>query len=145
MICVYYLYIWLYINPILYYQNQKPVFLIDERFFNQFFSYPGGLTEYLSAFISQFYLYPWIGALLIVVIIWFITILTSSLIKSISEKSELQFIQFIPALLLLALYSSYDYSLSISLGLLIALFFTFLYIKFSPENKILRLLIPLAV
>lgn len=138
---IYYLYILLYINPLLYYQNQRPVFLIDERFFNQFFSYPGGLIEYLSAFISQFYIFPWIGALFIVGIIWLITLCTSTIIKSISEKKESQILQFIPALILLSLHSSYDYLLAISLGLLIALVFIYLYIKFSPENKLVRILL----
>ena len=136
---VYYLYIWLYINPALYYQNQKPVFLVDERFFNQFLSYPGGLTEYLSAFISQFYIYQWIGALCVTGIICLITLSTSIIIKSISAKKEVQIIQFIPALLLLSLHSSYEYSLAVSLGMLIALLFIILYLKFTPENRYIRI------
>lgn len=138
---VYYLYIWLYVNPALYYQQQQPVFLIDNRFFNGFLSYPGGLTEYIDAFISQFYIFPWIGALFIVGIIWLITLYTSIIIKSVSAKKEIFFIKYIPALLLLSLYNYYDYTLSTSIGLLIALFFTILYLKFSPENKYIRIIL----
>ncbi|MBN1407529.1 MAG: hypothetical protein JW956_07065 [Calditrichaceae bacterium] len=140
---VYYLYIWLFVNPALYYQQQQPVFLIDRRFFDEFLSYPGGLTKYFDAFISQFYIFPWIGALFIVGIVWLITLCTSAIIKSVTTKKEIIFIKYFPALLLLSLHSYYDFALSVDIGLLVALLFTVLYLRLNPENKYIRIILSL--
>jgi hypothetical protein len=61
----FFLYVYIGINPELYYQSQEPVFFFDSNFFQEFLSYPGGLTEYIDAFLSQFYYYSWALLLLL--------------------------------------------------------------------------------
>lgn len=36
-------------------------------FFNQFIGHPGGLREWLGCFLTQFFYYPWLGALMLVI------------------------------------------------------------------------------
>ncbi len=50
-------YIWLGIDPKLYYQKQEPIFQLDWNFFQSFLNLPGGLLSYFSLYLSQFYFF----------------------------------------------------------------------------------------
>jgi hypothetical protein len=62
-ILVYGLSLWQVYPPL---QNhvQAPVFQLASRFLRDFTTYPGGLVQGLAAFLLQFYLQPWLGALI---------------------------------------------------------------------------------
>ena len=137
---LFFLYVLIKINPALYYQGQEPVFFFDSRFFHEFLSYPGGPVEYISAFLSQFYYYPWIGALLITLIAWLVSLSSKSIIKSISNVKQVQIAHLIPAVLLLFLHNNYDHQLSIDIGLLISLGTFNLFTWIVPQKYITRLL-----
>lgn len=137
---VYYLLVWLWVNPTFIFHEQNPVFLTGVEFFKEFFSYPGGFTEYISLLLSQLYFLPWLGAIVLTIIVWLITILTGFIIKSIVGLKRVQLLHFIPAILLLILHSNYDYTLTFTIGLLFSLLFLTLYIKLSNENIFWRLL-----
>ena len=68
----YFVYFLLRIKPELIYQAQEPVFFFDKYFVNELFSYPGGINELISRFLSQFFYYSWTGALLLVLIFAFV-------------------------------------------------------------------------
>ncbi|MCC7262598.1 MAG: hypothetical protein IT369_08775, partial [Candidatus Latescibacteria bacterium] len=69
---VYYLYIYLQVDPRLLYQAQEPVFFQGWPFCREFLGYPGGVVEYLAALLSQFFCFPWAGALVITLGSWFL-------------------------------------------------------------------------
>ncbi|MDZ7261587.1 MAG: DUF6057 family protein [candidate division KSB1 bacterium] len=138
---LFYLYLWLWINPALYYQRQEPVFLLDSRFFREFLSYPGGLVEYVAAFLSQFYYYPWVGALIITLIAWLICLATQRFIKSVSGVHQVQVLHLVPAIFLLILHNQYKHPLATSLGLLLSLVFLNLYVRIAPGHAGLRLVV----
>ena len=131
----FFLYIWLRINPALYVQRQEPVFLFDYNFFRGFLKYPGGIVDYVAAFFSQLCYYPILGALIVTIIIWTISRLTYALIRIIKPDHEIQFIHYVPAVLLLVLHSQYEFPLAISLG--IFLFLLFLLSQNSINGNVL--------
>lgn len=136
-----FLYVWLKINPLLYYQNQEPIFFSGSRFFQKFLSYPGGLAEYVSAFLSQFYYIPWAGALVVILLLIFISITTVGLFKKLGLKQPVIIAHLIPAAFLLILHNYYDHDLIITFNLLISLMATFLFLAFNFQKPILRLLV----
>jgi len=130
----FFLVVWLLIEPVLYYQRQEPVFFFGFRFFNDFLSYPGGLVEYAAAFLAQFYHFSWAGALIITLIVWLISLNTQWLIRAVTGAQRIEFLHFIPPILLLGMHIHYQHPLAISLALLITLLVTNLYLWFAPKE-----------
>ena len=135
----YFAYLLLRIDPKLIYQSQEPVFFFDRHFFNEFFSYPGGLNELISGFFSQFFYYSWTGALLLVLVFAFVAWNTKLLIRSISPNQPILYLHWVPSVFLLALHSNYKFPLVLTLGLLWTLLTANIYIRLAPSKIILRL------
>ncbi|MFC1543457.1 DUF6057 family protein, partial [Candidatus Neomarinimicrobiota bacterium] len=135
---IYYLYIWLRINPALVYQSQEPTFYTTMIFLNEFLDYPGGLTDYVSAFLSQFYYYPPLGALVVVAVIWLISLESRRFLASVTGHRQDGLAYLVPAVLLLMLHSQYQFPLSTSVGLLVALVFYNRYVRFASRPAFLR-------
>ena len=55
LLSFYFVYFLFRIGPKLIYQSQEPVFFFDRYFIYEFFSYPGGVNELASGFLSQFF------------------------------------------------------------------------------------------
>jgi hypothetical protein len=135
----YFAYLLLRIDPKLIYQSQEPVFFFDRHFFNEFFSYPGGLNELISGFFSQFFYYSWTGALLLVLVFASVAWNTKLLIGSISSNRPILYLHLVPSVFLLALHSDYRFPLVLTLGLVWTLFAANIYIRLAPSKTILRL------
>ena len=134
---LFYLYIWLRIDPGLLYHAQEPVFFWSSAFSQDFWGYPGGWVEYLSSFLSQSYYYSWAGALLITSIAWFIFLLTRAFITSVGG-THYQVISLVPAILLLVLHNHYRYPLSADIALLLSLLCVVVYVKTALNRASLR-------
>lgn len=135
----FFLYVWLIINPVLYYQAQQPVFFFNTSFFNEYLGYPGGIIEYISSFLSQFYFFSFWGAFVVTIIALLISLLSKDILKSVSNIKQVQFVHLIPPALLLILHNNYNHQLFLSLGLLAALSFYSLYIHFAPKKNFWRI------
>ncbi|MFH1616432.1 MAG: DUF6057 family protein [Planctomycetota bacterium] len=136
---LFYLYIWLEIEPCLLYHgggwfNRFPVFFTDWWFFRKFLSYPGGLLEYLCSFLSQFFYCSWAGGLVVTLQAWLIYLCTNYYIKAIGAY-RLRFIRFIGPLFLLAAYSQYIYLFPTTMAFLAALIFSCVYLKTTSKSK----------
>lgn len=114
------------INPALIYKNQDPVFFTNLRFFHPFTEYPGGFAEYAAAFLSQFFINPWAGALILVILIGSIQALSALLFRRIADDRTLPFASFIPAIFIAVMLSHYHFPLATAAGLITALFFAYL-------------------
>jgi hypothetical protein len=141
LLSFYFVYLLLRIDPKLIYQSQEPVFFFDRYFIYQFLSYPGGINELASAFLSQFFYYSWTGALLLVLVFVTVTLNTWLLIRSITTNRPILYLHWIPSAILLALHSNYRFPLVLTLGLLWALFCVNTYIRLAPSKSLLRLLL----
>jgi hypothetical protein len=141
LLSFYFLYFLLRIDPKLIYQSQEPVFFFDRHFIYEFFSYPGGLNDLASRFLSQFFYYSWTGALLLVLVLAFVTLNTWLFIRSITAIRPVLYLQWIPSVILLALHSEYRFPLALTLGLLWALVCLNIYISLAPSKRTLRFLL----
>jgi hypothetical protein len=140
LLSFYFVYFLLRINPKLIYQSQEPIFFFDKHFINNFFSYPGGINELISRFLSQFFYHSWMGALLLVLVLAFVVWNTKLIINSISINRPILYLHWVPSVFLLALHSDYGYPLLLTLGLLWSLVSVNIFIRLAPSNNISRLL-----
>ena len=135
----YFFYCWLIINPVLYYQRQVPLFYFDNNFFMGYLTYPGGITDYISTFLAQLFYYPWLGALVITLIAWLISVNVKKILEDVSESKQVMFLNLVPAILLLMLHGMYEHTISIDVGLLIVLSAYNIFYKTAPGSIINRL------
>jgi hypothetical protein len=145
LLSFYFLYLLFRIDPKLIYQSQEPVFFFDRYFIYEFFSYPGGVNDLLSAFLSQFFYYSWTGTLLLVLVFAFVTLNTWLFIRSITTIRPILYLHWTPSVALLALHSEYRFPLALTLGLLLALLCVNFYIYLAPTRSTMRLLFYLTI
>lgn len=132
------LFIELIINPLLHYHIQQPPFLWSNIFFNPFLLYPGGLTDYLSLFLSQFFFFKWAGTLIILLIGVSISLLIRGIAKN--KSITLDLILFsLPIILLTTLFFNYKFPLTAPLKILIALIAVYGVNKIS--NRTIRFIV----
>ena len=102
----------------LHYQEQYQLFLFDSTYVWDIVKLPGGVADLLGRFCTQFFLYAWMGALIIAVLLSIVQLLTLSVIdhsplnadrsseqgnKAQSSKSKVQWLyglSFVPSFLL---------------------------------------------
>lgn len=135
----FYLYVALEIEPHLLYHgagliDNFPVFYWGGDFFAGFLAYPGGILEYVSAFLSQLFYHSWAGAAVITAQAWLICLCTDCAIKAVGLP-RWRGLRFVGPLLLLALYSQYTFHLPVTMGALAALAALCLYLKLAPKGQ----------
>ncbi|NQT24246.1 hypothetical protein HQ585_02715 [candidate division KSB1 bacterium] len=128
----YFIYIWLRIEPNLYFLYKQPAFYFMPQFIGPYLNYPGGLLEAFGALLSQFYLIPPLGAFILSTILLGIALTTRYWIVTIGGGKSTHLCLFIPVVLLFMLYHDYGYPLEGSLGLLAAL------LVFTIHSRIFR-------
>lgn len=109
------------------YHEQYQLFLFTSDYFAQRIAMVGGLADYCSEFITQFYLVPWMGALGISIVLAAIQALLAACIPSKSWGAYL--LSFIPSICLLATMSDENMLLSLPVAILFALVFTLVFLK----------------
>ena len=135
----FYLVVALEIEPHLLYHgagliDNFPVFYRGWDFFAGFTTYPGGILEYLSAFLSQLFYHSWAGAAVITTQAWLICLCTGCAIGAVGLP-RWRGLRFVGPLLLLALYSQYTFHLPVTMGALAALAALCLYLKLAPKGQ----------
>jgi len=125
-----FLYLKFIINPVLYFTAQEPIFFFDNRFFQQFITYPGGLLDYLSALLSQFFINAWLGALVICAIFALIFLMTVKILKDVF-KHDYTLFAFIPIAILFYAHHNYKHALVVDISLLATLMGFYLYSRFN--------------
>ncbi len=129
----YFVYLWLRVNPSLFFVAREPVFFFDASFFHQFTSYPGGIAEYAGEFLSQLFYKSWLGAIVMTIMAMLITCATHLIIKNISGSRS--FLSYIPAAFLLAVYSAYNYPIATDVAMALTLLTAALYF-YIPSNSV---------
>jgi hypothetical protein len=134
----FYLYVLFYVNPAISYFIQQPVFLVNKEYLKEHLNYPGGLIEYLSQFIAQFYYYPWLGALLLTLVVFCVSYFTGKLVGFLKFNKHILILQLIPVIGLLFVHSRHDYILTTTMILLSSVVFFYLYLQFTKQRLIIR-------
>ncbi len=106
----------------LHYQEQYQLFLFTEDYFLQYASQPGGFSNYLGTFITQFFFYPLIGSFFIAVLLVLLQKIVLWTSIRIGAKRSLFIISYYPSLLYWGLLCDESYLVS---GLIAVLFIAF--------------------
>ena len=80
----------------LHYQEQFQLFLFDSTYVWDVVKLPGGVADLLGRFCTQFFLYAWVGALIIAVLLTAVQLLTLRL----ASWGRLYALSFVPSFLL---------------------------------------------
>ena len=136
---LFYLYLWLDVDLRLIHHGggvitNFPVFYRCWSFFADFLVYPGGLVEYLAAFLAQFLYYSWAGAIVVTAVAWLICVCTGFFFRAVNAP-RLCWVRFVGPILLLTIYSQYAFHFLTTVALLTALGFVCLYLKINPKDK----------
>lgn len=124
-----YLHLWLRVNTCLAYFWLTPVFPAFApgwAAFRRFAAYPGGPVEYASAFLSQWFFYPWLGALIVTAVAASQCLALWCLIRR-AGGGRPRVLHLVPAALLVVLYDRYASPLPAALALAAALACACLY------------------
>jgi len=146
---LYYLYLWRVIDLRLIRHGggiiwNFPVFYKGWEFFRESVFQPGGLVEYVSAFLAQFFYIGWAGALVATAQAWLLWLCTGTIIRAISSW-RLQWVRFILPIALLIFYARYSYPFGTAMALLAALGFVCLYMGTSSKKRPTNFLVFLAL
>lgn len=113
--------LWIYIfnrYSALYYQEQIQLFQFDIQYFCSYLKKPGGLCGYSGSFLTQFYAYPFAGAIVITTVLLAVLLVFYDLCRFFGNIGRLFFIPFIPPVLLLISFVNIHFDMSFALGLL---------------------------
>ena len=116
------------INPQLHYFLQQSAFLTNSTFFESFTKYPGGIADYVSEFISQFFYYRIAGSFLIILVAALLGFIAIRLIERLSGSRKYNFMVFGLLLMLsVVLQCNYYYPFYANIRLLITVAFIWLF------------------
>jgi hypothetical protein len=111
-----------------------PVFYLGWDFFQGFLSYPGGLIDYVSAFLSQFFCIGWAGALIATVQAWLLWLCTETIMKLVNGWRPRWVCVLLPVFLVV-LYTQYAFQFATAMVLLTAFAFVCLYARTAIKSK----------
>lgn len=114
------IFLYKFINPLLINFKQQPLFLTGSPFFSSFMEYPGGLTEYLSLFFSQFFVSRVVGTLVILAFATANAVVLYYLAKKHLGQDISLGLAISVGILLTGLHASYEATLQTSIVLLIS-------------------------
>jgi hypothetical protein len=139
IIILLFIYFWKWVNPVLIDFKQQPLFLFDFKFLKDYLVIPGGLAEYLSLFISQFFHFAFLGTFVFILILYLLIIISRKVLSLFFPKDYVFVLQFIPALLLTHLHSHYSYTLKPDIIVIISMLLTLVYNYFIDKRNLFKI------
>jgi hypothetical protein len=121
-----------------------PTFYLDGVFLKGQLAFPGGLMEYVSAFLAQLFYYSWAGAAVVTCQAWLMGLGTGAYLKEIGAP-RLRILRFVGPLVLLAVYSQYVFYFTMTLAFTVAVVAACLFLRFAPQGAVRRALCFLAL
>jgi hypothetical protein len=130
-----FLYLWLRINPSYYGLMQHTGFQGTRRFLDEHLSYPGGIVDYCSAFLSAYFVHQIVGALVVTILLLLIAYGAHHLLRLSFGSRTWHTAHLYPVALCGALQCNYDHPLSMTLALCIALL-VFVWYGYQRSRRI---------
>ena len=119
------------------YQEQYQLFLFTPDYFFQFLAKPGGFSDYIGNFFTQFYFYSWLGAIIIAVLLTLLQRVVWAIAHKLGAKPLFVPVTFIPSLLYWGLLCDENYLLGgVIVMLLVALFISIYTLLKSSSVRI---------
>lgn len=115
------------------YQEQFQLFLFDADYFFNSVAIPGGLCDYISEFLVQFYYITMIGAIILAAVFTIIQILVWQLFKAFHVNNSCYILSFVPSLLLWRFSGDESLLLSFDIALVLCLAMMIVYTKISSN------------
>jgi hypothetical protein len=109
------------------YQEQYQMFLFTGDYFFGFLAKPGGFSDYIGNFFTQFFFYSWVGAIIIASLLTLLQRLVFSISKTLVAKSLFVPLTFIPSILYWGLLLDENYLLGGVVVMLLVATFIFVY------------------
>jgi hypothetical protein len=139
---LFYLYLAFEVDPRLLYNgggliDNFPTFYMDGEFLKGQLDFPGGMMQYICAFLAQLFYYSWAGAAVVTCQGWLIGWGTDAYLQEIGA-TRLRILRFVGPLVLLAVYSQYVFHFTMTVAFTAALVAACLFLKFAPEGAIRR-------
>ena len=134
-----FIYFWKWIDPTLIDFEQQPIFLFNLKFLNDYLVLPGGISEYLSLFISQFFHSSILGTFIIILILYLIILLTRRLLSIFLPTDIVFVLQFLPLFFLTHLHSQYSHTLRPDIIIIISILLTLAYNYFINKGALFRI------
>lgn len=116
-----------FVNPVLHYHHQQIAWQTEAWFLHKFLAYPGGLAEYFSLFISQFFVSTFFGSAIVALAGLLVSFLVYKTLLLILQKITRLFL-FIPVLQLIVIVLMFDYSYHFSITVNLTFVSLFLFI-----------------
>ena len=132
-LCVF-LFFWKLFPYHLPFQEQFQLFLFTKNYFLETCSHPGGFCNYAGRFLTQFFLFPFVGAMIISCLLTGIQQLVYAIIRRISKHSAGLFLSFLPSLFYWYLLCDESYRAGGIIALLIALTVTLAGTFFKSQS-----------
>ena len=97
-------------------------------------SRPGGAVRYVSAFLSQWFMFRWIGPVVVVLPAWAIALCIDRILNR-CHGDGLKWVRYVPAVVILFFYTGYAYHLEPTIALLVVLALFSLYLTVRRESR----------
>jgi hypothetical protein len=135
---LYYLFLSIYVDlRLLYHVTGATVgisgFPCEWSYFLETLSLPGGLVKYVSLFLTQFFMFHWIGPVVVVLQAWAMALCIDGIVAKGNGK-WFGWLRYVPAIIILFFYTSYAYHFETTMAILVALGLFNLYIIPNDEK-----------
>lgn len=139
LFCCFFLYIWLFGDTRLIYHAfgrfvDYPAFFTGWEFFGGAIDHPGGIVEYVTGFLSQFYYYRLGGAIVVTIVVALTCFATAMLVSFAGYNSLAGVIGYTPAIFFLAMHNKCGHPLAVFVALLINLWVLVVYEKIRLQS-----------
>ncbi len=141
-----YLYVWLFIKPQLVYHGfgtiipDVPLFSAGWRFLRESLEVPGGLTIYAYGFLSQWYYYSWLGALIVVIVALCLFELSRRHYIHAGHPGS-TILSYFPVIIIILIYNRYGHPLAACLVSSVGLLFSFAFEKMPLNSGTIRMVV----
>ncbi|MBN1398690.1 MAG: hypothetical protein JXA06_11725 [Bacteroidetes bacterium] len=141
-LCFFYLLI--RVQPVLIPEFRTPVFINGTEYLQNLLAVPGGIMDWLSAFLMQFWVSDAVGALCLACFLWLLTVISRKWIETISGSSPVHTLQLIPALFFTIQLSLYSIHLNSIFSLIFNLLALILLDLWISRNGAIRIISAIA-
>ena len=129
----------------LHYQEQLQMFLFTTDYFTDLVSLPGGLSDYLGTFFTQFFYFSWLGAFVLTALLIVLQQLLVRFAKKLNVNNTFLPLTFIPSIFFVALFCDENYLLSSLIAAILVVLLAYSYTlirKVIYRLPLLLLLLP---
>ncbi len=135
---VIYFYVFWRIRPELLYQQKPHIFVLDSHFFRGMVTHPGGIVDYLAAFLSPLLAWDWLGALVVTLLVTLICGAARGFLAAVTGADG-ELVHLLPAIFILMVAGHYIHPIQLCIGLGITLLGANVYARLAGYHVGVRL------